>query len=546
MDVTYKEEKIKSKKGMKISEILKRQIEESKYTVVGAKFNNQYKNLDDVINEDGQLELVDISMKEGTKIYRRTLIYIMGKAFERVAPEALITVDYQLANEMFCEIDNLPVTKELIAKVKKEMDRIIKQDLKIEKRVMNRKEAEEFFERTGTIRGKLQLDLETNKKIYMYFCEEYYNYSYGTLANSTGKIEKYDIKTYGKGFLIRYPSTSSLGELPKHIKNQKLEWALEEYRNINKVLSIKTVYKLNKAIIEDEAKDVIMMSEALHEKNIAKIADKIAKKKDTKVVLIAGPSSSGKTTFAKRLGIQLRLNGIKPVTISVDNYFVERPDTPLDENGEYDFDCIEAIDLELFNKDLSNLLKGKEIDVPTFDFFVGTKRYNGQKMKLNEGEILVIEGIHCLNDKLTPIIPQENKYKIYTSALTVLNMDYYNRISTTDNRLMRRIVRDFNFRGYTAKSTLSTWHKVNRGEEKNIFPYQDSADSIFNTSLIYEISALKPAIEPLLNTIKNDEPEFAEAQRLLSFLKYFEPIPVEHIPNNSLLREFLGGSHFHY
>ena len=346
--------------------------------------------------------------------------------------------------------------------------------------------------------------------------------------------------------MIRYPSTSSIGKIPKRIKNEKLEWALEEYKNINKVISINTVYELNKAIIANKAKGVIMLSEALHEKNIAKIADKIAQKKGIKVILIAGPSSSGKTTFSKRLSVQLVLNGIKPVTISVDNYFVERKDTPLDENGEYDFDCLEAIDLELFNRDLNKLLKGEEIDVPEFDFLVGTKRYKGQKMKLYEDEVLVIEGIHCLNDKLTQEIPQEQKYKIYTSALTVLNMDYYNRISTTDNRLMRRIVRDFNFRGYTAKNTLATWHKVNRGEEKNIFPYQDMADSVFNTSLLYEISVLKPAIEPLLQEIKHDEPEYAEAQRLLDILKYFEPIPVEHIPANSLLREFLGGSHFHY
>ncbi|MBR3249255.1 MAG: nucleoside kinase [Clostridia bacterium] len=546
MKVTYKEENITCKKGMTISEILKEQIEESEYTVVGAKFNNEYKNLDDKINEDGKVELVDISMKEGTKIYRRTLIYIMGKAFEKIVPDALISVNYQLANEMFCEIENKPVTKELIRKVKVEMKKIIEQNLKIEKREMTRKEGKEFFEKTGTIRGKLQLDVETNKKIYMYFCEDYYNYSYGTIANRTGKVKEFDIKTYGKGFLIRYPSTSSMGKIPKHIKNQKLEWALEEYKNINKVISINTVYELNKAIIANKAKGVIMLSEALHEKNIAKIADKIAQKKGVKVILIAGPSSSGKTTFSKRLSVQLVLNGIKPVTISVDNYFVERKDTPLDENGEYDFDCLEAIDLELFNRDLNKLLKGEEIDVPEFDFLVGTKKYKGQKMKLYEDEVLVIEGIHCLNDKLTQEIPQEQKYKIYTSALTVLNMDYYNRISTTDNRLMRRIIRDFNFRGYTAKNTLATWHKVNRGEEKNIFPYQDMADSVFNTSLLYEISVLKPAIEPLLQEIKHDEPEYAEAQRLLDILKYFEPIPVEHIPANSLLREFLGGSHFHY
>ena len=545
MKITYKDEVITCKKGMTISEILKKQIEENKYTVVGAKFNNEYKNLNSQINEDGNIDLVDISQKEGTKIYRRTLIYVMGMAFEKIVPDALITVDYQLSNEMFCEAENVKVTKELIAEVKEKMQELIDKNLKIEKRVMTRAEAQKFYDETGTIRGKLQLDFKDNKEIHMYFCNDYYNYSYGTLANRTSCIHAFDLVTYGKGFLIRYPSTSSIGKVPKHIKNKKLAWSLDEYKQIHRLLSINTVYKLNKAILEDKAQDVIMLSEALHEKNIAKIADKIIKKKDVKVILIAGPSSSGKTTFAQRLGIQLRLNGLKPVTISVDNYFVERPNTPLDVNGEYDFDCLEAIDLELFNKDIDKLLNGKEIEMPEFDFLVGTKRYNGRKMRLDEDQILVIEGIHCLNDELTKKISNDKKYKIYTSALTVLNMDYYNRISTTDNRLIRRIVRDYNYRGYSAKSTLATWHKVNRAEEKNIFPYQESADTIFNTSLIYELAALKPAAMPLLEAIGKDEPEYAEARRLINILKYFEPIKQEDVPRNSLLREFLGGSSFY-
>ena len=262
------------------------------------------------------------------------------------------------------------------------------------------------------------------------------------------------------------------------------------------------------------------------------------------MVLIAGPSSSGKTTFAQRLGIQLRLNGIKPVTISVDNYFVERQDTPRDENGDYNFECIEAIDLKLFNEHLVKLLNGEEIEVPEFDFAVGTKRYNGKKMKLADDEILVIEGIHCLNDKLTSQISKDQKYKVYISALTVLNMDRYNRISTTDTRLIRRIVRDYQFRSYSALHTLNTWHKVTEGEEKNIFPFQEQADKIFNTSLIYELNALKPIAVPLLEEITNEYAEYAEAQRLLNMLKYFKEIPNEKIPNNSLLKEFLGGGTF--
>ena len=289
-----------------------------------------------------------------------------------------------------------------------------------------------------------------------------------------------------------------------------------------------------------------MLAEALHEKKIANIADDIATRKNVKMVLIAGPSSSGKTTFAQRLGIQLRLNGIKPVTISVDNYFVERSDTPKDENGEYDFESIDAIDLKLFNDHLVKLLNGEEVEMPEFDFHLGTKKYNGKKLRLHDDEILVIEGIHCLNDQLTSQIPKEEKYKVYISALTVLNMDRYNRISTTDTRLIRRIVRDHKFRGYSAKHTLNTWHKVNNGEEKNIFPYQEEANKIFNTSLIYELNALKNIAEPLLEEITPEDKEYAEALRLKNMLKYFKPIHNDQVPTNSLLKEFLGGGDFKY
>ena len=325
-----------------------------------------------------------------------------------------------------------------------------------------------------------------------------------------------------------------------------MAWALDEYDEIHKVLNVNTIYKLNKLIKDEKIEDLIMLEEALHEKKIAEIADQIARNENVKMILIAGPSSSGKTTFAQRLGIQLRLNRLKPVTISVDNYFVERSENPKDENGEYDFECIEAIDLELFNNHLTKLLKGEEIEVPEFDFIKGTKRYNGKKMKLADDEVLVIEGIHCLNDKLTSSIPKEQKYKIYISALTVLNMDRFNRISTTDTRLVRRIVRDYQFRGYSAKHTISAWNSVNRGEEKNIFPFQEDANCIFNTSLIYELAALKEIAMKLLEEIDEESIEHAEATRIMNILKYFEPIKSEKIPNNSLLKEFLGGGSFEY
>ncbi len=546
MKIQYQDKTIEINCEVTIQELLKDEIEKSKHTVIGATFNNEYVNLGYKIKQSGEIKLINIASKEGTKIYRRTLIYILGMAFEKLYPRKGMIVNYQLPNSMFFEIEDVEITEELVQNLTDCMKEIIEKDLKIEQVIMNRKEAEEFFEKNNTVRGKLQFDLKENQEIYMYFCEDYYNYCYGTLANRTGITNVFEIVKYDDGLLLRYPNSNKPEELPKLIQSKKLAWALNEYDDIHKILNVNTAYKLNKAIEEGTIKDIIMLDEALHEKKIANIADEIAKNRKVKMVLIAGPSSSGKTTFAQRLGIQLRINRIKPVTISVDNYFVERKDNPKDENGNYDFECIEAIDLELFNTHLTKLLNGEEIEMPEFDFYEGTKRYNGKKLRLAQDEILVIEGIHCLNDKLTSKIAKDQKYKIYISALTVLNMDRYNRISTTDTRLVRRIVRDYQFRGYNAKHTIGAWNMVNRGEEKNIFPYQEESDSIFNTSLIYELSALKTIAVPLLEEIKQSEPEYAEARRLINMLKYFKPIPQDIIPSNSLLKEFLGGGDFKY
>ena len=535
---------VKSKTNIKISEIAKKQIEESKYPVVGAIFNNEYKNLDDKLYEDGKLELINISSKEGMKIYRRTLTFIMGMAFWKLYPELRVNVNYQLSNAMYCDLERTKVTDEMLEKVQNEMKEIISKDLKIEKRAMTRQEAEEFYSKNNTGKGRLQFDLMTNEKINMYYCEDYFNYFYETIATRTGVTQVFELKKYYDGFLLRYPHTSDVDTLQEFKDTKKLSWALHEYETIYKVLHVGTVYRLNKLVKENKIKELILLSEALHEKKIAQIADKIADRKGIKMILIAGPSSSGKTTFAQRLGLQLKINGIKPVTISVDNYFVEREQTPRNEEGEYDFENINAIDIELFNNHLLSLLDGKEIEMPEFDFKLGTKKYNGNKIRLKEDEVLVIEGIHCLNDKLTEKIPQSQKYKIYISALTVLNLDSFNRISTTDTRLIRRIVRDNQFRGYTAEDTISTWDNVNDGENKNIFPFQEEADSIFNTSLIYELAVLKNEAIPLLEKITNKEPEYAEAQRLIEILRYFEPIPKEMVPSNSLLKEFIGGGDF--
>ena len=546
MKIQIKDKIIEVKEKSIISEALKNEIEKSKYTVIGAIYNNEYVDLNKTIDEDGTVELLDISTKEGIRAYRRTLIYIFAKALRKIFPENQATVNYQMANAIYCDIGNIEVTDEIIKKINKEMKKIVEKDLPITLTTMNREEAEEFFTKNNTKRGLLQFELKSNQKIYMYFCEDYFNYGYGIMANRTGMIKTFNVIKYDKGLLIRYPSIENPNELPDFMQNKKLKWAFDEYNEIHKILGMNAVYMLNEAVKQKTIKDAIMLDEALHEKKIANIADKIAENRKIKMILIAGPSSSGKTTFAQRLGIQLRINKIKPVTISVDNYFVERKDTPKDENGKYNFEAIEAIDLELFNEHLTKLLAGEEVEMPQFDFVEGTKRYKGNKLKLKEDEVLVIEGIHCLNDRLTSRIPKEQKFKIYISALTVLNMDRYTKVSSSDVRLIRRIVRDYQFRGYSAKHTIEGWSSVTRGEVENIFPFQEEADVIFNTSLIYELGVLKGIATPILKEITKDEKEYAEAQRLLGILKYIRSIPESEVPTNSLLKEFVGGGDFKY
>lgn len=547
MKLVYKgDTKVEMGEHKKIVDIFKNEIENSKEEIIACKCNNKVRSLNYEPEEGEKVEFLDISTADGMRIYVRGLLLIMSKAFNKLYPDALLTVNYQLSNATFCQIDNMKTTEEMMKNVSDEMKKIIDANYDINKVVMTKEEAKKFYDKEQTIRGKLQLDNKDKDTVSLYFCEDYYNYFYGVMPISTGYTKIFDLKVYNNGFLIRYPSRKNPNKLEEYKENKKLLNTLQEYEDIHRVLGINTIYKLNKEILNGNEKELILLAEALHEKKISDIADKIVNKNDVKVVLIAGPSSSGKTTFAKRLGLQLRLNGLKPVTISVDNYFVERTETPLDENGNYNFECLEAIDLKLFNHDLIELLKGNEILMPTFNFKTGHKEYTGETMKLGKDEILVIEGIHCLNDELTSAIPRENKYKIYISNLTVLNIDYFNRISTTDSRLIRRIVRDYKFRSYNAIHTLQIWNSVNRGEEQYIYPFQEEADSMFNTSLIYEFCVLKKFAVPLLESINSSYAEYSEARRLLEFLKYFETIDIENVPKNSLLREFIGESIFEY
>ena len=423
MQIEYNKVLIDVKEGTAVKKLLGKEIAREEYNPIACKFNNEVKSLNYKIKHNGKLQLINLKDKDGMRIYKRGLIYIISKAFCEVYPGSLITIDYQLYNSMFCNVDNLEITDEVIKNVDKRVKEIIEQDLPIERRTMTKKEAEEFYEREKTLKGKLQLDLKEKEVVTLYYCEDYYNYFYGVLPISTGFVTNYEIEKYKNGFLIRYPNRANPDKLIDFKETPKLFSTLQDYENVHKILNVNTLYKLNKIVKDGKIEEYILLDEALHEKKIAAIADNIAQNKNVKLVAIAGPSSSGKTTFAKRLEVQLKLNGIKPVTISVDNYFVERDETPLDEQGNYDFESINAIDTKLLNNDLLKMFKGEEIEAPTFNFHTGHKEYKGNKMKLADDEILIMEGIHCLNDELTYLIPKEQKYKIYISALTVLNID---------------------------------------------------------------------------------------------------------------------------
>ena len=541
MKITFEDKIFESSTPVKINEILKDDIKENHIVCI---VNNQVHALDYEIKEDAWVELLDTSSKEGRSAYIRGIMFIMGMAFHDVYPEALLTVNYQLHNAMYCRIENMEVTEEMISKVKKRMQEIIDLKLPITHTVMSVEEAKAFYAQNKMTYGKFQI-INHAKQIPLYFCGDYYNYLYGRMPIHTGMMPYFDLEKYKDGYLVRYPDKNNPNEVGEYKETKKLLATFDEYNDIYRLLNVHTVHKLNRKVENGEINDFILLSEALHEKKISDLADSIAAKKNVKMVLIAGPSSSGKTTFARKLSLALRLNGLKPVTISVDNYFVERENNPRDEFGNYDFECIEAIDLKLFNDHLVKLLNGETVEVPKFDFKLGTKKYDGTTMKLDEDSILVIEGIHCLNDRLTQAISKDEKVKIYISDLTVLNIDYFNRISTTDTRLIRRIVRDYQFRGYDALSTLKIWYSVNRGEEKNIYPYQEEADYMFNSSLIYELAVEKKYAVPLLKEIDSTHREYSEAQRLIQLLECFDDVPDEDIPNTSLLREFIGGSIYH-
>ncbi len=534
----------KAHKGITLLEVSKTIQKSENLDVLAAKVDNKIQDLRYKLEKDCKVEFIYLSSDDGSKIYKRSLFFILMKAAKELFPERKLSIRHSLSRGTYCELTGESQLQESeVNELENKMRDIVTRNTPIVRQTINVQEASKIFEETKD-KEKISLLKYYNKEtLSIYSCGSLESYLYGCLVPDTGYLKKFELMYYPEGFILRYPDQYSPIEIPAYEKNNKLFQVLNEYKRWGEILNVSHIGGLNEIIATGNAGDLIRVSEALHEKKIANIADMIKEKEeDLKIVLISGPSSSGKTTFAKRLAIHLRVNGLKPVNVSLDDYFVDREFTPKDENGEYDFEAVEAIDIALFNQHLGDLVKGKEVEIPTFNFHIGRREKKGKKLKLSEGGIVIIEGIHGLNERLTYSIPRKNKFKIYVSALTQLSRDGYNPISTTDNRLIRRMVRDFNFRSNSPLRTLKMWPSVRRGEMKNIFPFQEQADVMFNSALVYELAVLKDYVVPLLERIKPTSEYYSEARRLISFLRFFLPISPEEIPNTSIMREFIGSS----
>lgn len=517
------------------------------FPIIAAKVDNDIRELGYVLENDCRVHFIDLTEEDGMRIYRRSLYFILMKAASDLFPDRRVVISHAVSRGLYCELRGKTELKpQEVEQIETRMHEIVDQAIPFKKREIPLEEAKALFESTGRMDRYHAIEHRNKKLVTIYNCGGMDDYFYGYMAPDTGYIKVFGLKYYSGGLIVRFPERTSPGTLLEFAEQEKLFNIYLEFKKWGRILEVENVGALNDLIKAGRSTELIRVSEALHEKKLASIADMVANSRSKKrIVLISGPSSSGKTTFAQRLSIQLRVNGLKPVTISLDDYFVNREDTPKDEYGEYDFEALEAIDIKFFNKQLKELIQGLEVELPIFNFQSGSREPIGKKLRINDDNIIVVEGIHGLNEKLTPEIPRDSKFKIYVSALTSMNIDDHNRIPTTDNRIIRRIVRDHHFRGYNALKTIKIWPSVRRGEEKNIFPYQESADVMFNSSLMVELSILKTFAEPLLNGIDNSTGEYSEARRLIEFLSYFLPADSKDVPANSIIREFIGGSCFY-
>lgn len=509
--------------------------------------NNQLQALDAHILTNCTMEPVLIDSTQGAFSYRRSLCFLAAIAARDLFPDRDLVVGQAIGYGFYHRFEDGPATKADIEALGKRMRTLVANDIPIAMQWWSYEDAMDYFKKNGQEDTLLLLELTNEPNIALNECAGFRDLHVTPLVPSTGLLKTFELLPYDTGFLLRYPRKEKPEEVPEFKDDPLLYKITDDARRRSEVLGVSSVGALNRINAPKKIKDYITVAESLMTKNVAEIADQIAAKRDTvKVVLIAGPSSSGKTTTSKKLSIQLRVLGFEPMVIGLDDYFVDRTRTPRDENGDFDFECLEALDVEYLNEQLVELFAGKEVELPAFDFKTGERRPSGKKLRLSNKTILIMEGIHGLNDRLTPRIPKEQKFKIYVSALTQINLDEHNRISTTDNRLIRRMVRDNQFRGRTALETIKMWPSVQRGERLHIFPYQNGADTALNSALDYELGVLKVYAEPILRSVKPMDPEYCEAKRLLNFLAFFAPIPAQYVPQDSLVREFIGESSFKY
>ena len=514
---------------------------------VSARVNNKVEGMHYRVYNSKDVEFLDMASASGSRAYTRTLFFVLCKAVQDIYPNTDVVIDIPVSNGFYVDIRlGRPVVEEDVNILRRRMQEIIDAKMPIRRYMVPTEDAIALFQEKGDVE-KVKL-LKTSGSIYTtyYKIGEYVDFYYGTLLTNTSGLYLFGLEKYYDGMLLRIPSLKDPDKLGEMTRQDKMFDIFKEHHRWQDILGIRTVGDFNQAIEAGHATDIINISEALQEKKIAQIAEDIANRQGVKLVLLAGPSSSGKTTSCKRLSIQLAVNGLKPLQISLDDYFVDRDKTPKDDNGEYDFESIYALDLDLLNEQFNALFRGEEVELPKYDFPSGKSVKSGKKLKMEPNNVLVVEGIHALNPELTAHIPQEQIYRVYASALTTILLDNHNYIPTTDNRLLRRIIRDYKYRGVSAQETIHRWPSVRAGENKWIFPYQENADAMFNTAMLYELSVIKMQAEPLLQQVPENCEEHAEAYRLLKFLKYFKGIPYNNLPPTSLLREFLGGSSFHY
>lgn len=533
--------------GSTLSEIFSQLDLHMEYGPVSAKVNNKVEGMHYRVYKQKDIEFLDLHSSSGIRAYTRTLFFILCKAAHELYPGCKVAIDIPVSNGYFVDLDlGRSVTPDDASAIRQRMQQIIDAKLPIHRYEATTEEAIEMFREAGTI-SKVNL-LESSGRLYTtyYDLDGYKDYYYGTLLINTGDIHLFGLEFYYDGLLLRIPSQENPSQLGTFIRQDKMFEIFKEHHRWQDVLGLRTIGDLNKAITNGLSSKLIQISEALQEKKIARIADEIAQRKGIKIVLIAGPSSSGKTTTCKRLSVQLAVNGLRPIGISLDDYFLDRDLTPRDENGDYDFEHLHSLNIPLLNEQMNALLQGEEVELPRYNFQKGKSEWSGKKLKLEGNEILVIEGIHALNPELTSEIPENQIYRVYASALTTILLDNHNYIPTTDNRLLRRIIRDHKYRGVTAQETIRRWPSVRRGENRWIFPFQENADAMFNTAMLFELAVIKRQAEPLLEQVTENCEEYAEAYRLLKFLRYIKPIPEDQIPPTSLLREFLGGSSFEY